>query len=185
MWEALLWLAFHGDIADLGAEEFTVREAAEARLMRWSDLTWPLLTRRFDDCEQQRRARRIVARTLPTSFPPLSLLSGVPLREWCQGEAFYGTITPCRPGPGWRLGWLRPDPAAPLAPLIHRYGERARTQHAWRDWAQVADDREATRLLATDLLKCGVPPAGVRALCRWLEAKEEALSRPIAMERIP
>jgi hypothetical protein len=162
----LLWLAFGADVRDLGADDFAVREAAEARLSRYADLAYPLLARRFEDLEQRRRAERVLAGVFPRTWRPIAMLSGRPLLEWARPgdhNAFSQSGLP--PGDGWVLLWLQPDPFAPLAPLVRHYHERARTQTKWRDWMSASDAREATRLLAHDLLSLGLHPAAVR---RWL-----------------
>jgi hypothetical protein len=174
MYQIALWLVFSPDVAALASDEYAVREAAEARLSRFADLTWPLLDRSFTDCEQRRRARRVVAQAIPQSYPPLALLSGSPLAEWQMPATNCHSVGLC-PGLGWHMAWVRPDPAAPLGFLIHYYGERTRTQYTWRDWQSAADGREATRLLVRDLLNVGVPAPVVRELVGWMQRNEDRL----------
>lgn len=171
MYTFLLLVVFTPDIDALASEDFDTREQAEAHLTYWGDLAYPLLQRNFTDLEKNRRARRIVGRTLPASYPPLSLLSGRPMLEWGSFECKYQTIG-TRPGPEWSLVYTRPDPNAYLAKLIHHYGERARTQYIWKDWHTDRDGREATRRLCKDLLALGVPPSALRGFTGWLEARE-------------
>jgi hypothetical protein len=171
LYHLLLWLAFAQDVRDLGAPDFALREAAEARLTRWADLAVPLLDRPFTDLEQRRRVRRIRAQVVPSGLRPLALCSGRPLSEWANPSAGYSRvgIVGKRPGHGWFLSWVHPDPQAPLARLIYCYGERTRTQAVWMDWHSASDSREASRLLAVDLCSLGVPPP----LVRWWLAENE------------
>jgi hypothetical protein len=168
----VLAAVFGQDVQNLGADNFDTRERAEARLTYWGDLTCPLLAgRRFSDPEVSRRARRVVERTLPQDHAHLTFLSGKPLTEWSLSENIYGPIG-CRPGDDYRLSWTRPDPQSYLAPLIWAYGERARTQSAWKDWHSNADGRSATRLLLNDLYALGVPPCLLRHLNDHMNRRE-------------
>lgn len=196
LYKLILWLCFAPSLNALGGDSFREREDAEAVLTQFGDITWPLLQRVANDpttpAEPRRRARRALQAILrlDSRCPPLSLLSGRPLTEWALPEASYGVIG-ARPGAEWRLAWMRPDPHAPLAAVVRHYGDRARSQYTWRDWHSDADGREATRLLCTDLLRYGVPPALVRLLQERLYGAEQHCSRIAPptfnqrMERLP
>lgn len=175
LYRLLLALACSGPVADLGAGDFATRERAERLLSRHADLCWPVLPIDSPDPEVRRRARRVRALAVPGHYPPVALLSGRPLPEWGIPWGEFSAIGR-RPGPGWVLAWLRPDARAPLSCVVRWYGERARTQSEWRDWHSDADGREATRLLAGDLLALGVPAPLVRRLVESMRERELALA---------
>lgn len=177
MYRLLLVLCFSSDVRDLGADDFVVRETAEARLTSWSELSFHALDRPFRDPEVRRRAARVRAKVLPDHYPPLSVL-GAPLLEWSTvgPDGIRSCVSTC-PGPGWELSWFRPDPSHRLYPLVRFYGERARTQHTWRDWHSYHDSCEATRLLTRDLVYAGVPSLFVHAGLRRLSAVEASFRR--------
>src|SRR4051794_28749655 len=108
LYTVTLWVIFQPDVAALSADDYAAREAAEARLTRWVDLTWPLLDRNFDNAEQRRRARRVLERAVPRCYPPIAVLSGRPVAEWVRPGCSYSTIGR-RPSPAWHLGYLQPD----------------------------------------------------------------------------
>jgi hypothetical protein len=188
VYKLILSLTFSSDIAALSADDFADREAAEARLGCRIDLTWPLLDRRFRCPERDRRARRIMSRVLPSSPPPLAVLSGKPLCEWetsvSASPGYYRRQVGGYPGPEWHLAWIKPSwygqhgihqARDPVSFLVWLYGERARTQWVWTDWQSTSDSREGTRLLCHDLLHLGVPPCILRRLLDWMADREEAL----------
>jgi hypothetical protein len=175
MYSVVLWFVFHGDIAALGSNSYAERQAAEARLCQWVDVAWPALNRHFSDCEQRRRARRVMASAIPQSLPPIALLAGKATPEWQRFDTCHSVIG-TRPGPDWRLAWLRPDQRSSLAWVVRYYGERARTQSVYRDWHSDADGREATRLLVQDLLALGVPPPVIRSFLSRMEQAEQRLA---------
>lgn len=159
----LIWCAFGASVRDLGADSFDARQAAEARLSRWYWLASPLLSGAHRDLEVRKRIGRI------TTWPPapLATLSGVPLLEWARPDCDIhqiGIAGEC-PGTSWVLTWVRPDRQAPLAGLIRHYHERARRQRLWADWYTATESRHASRLLAHDLYRLGLPAPLVR---RWL-----------------
>jgi hypothetical protein len=175
MYAAVLWIVFQSDIAALGSASYAERQAAEARLSLWVDVAWPALNRPFSDCEQRRRARRVLASAIPQGVPPIALLAGNPTPEWQRAQTCHSVIG-TRPGPDWQLAWLRPDQRSSLRWVVRYYGERSRTQSLYRDWHSDADGREATRLLVNDLLTLGVPPPVIRGLLNRMEQAEQRLA---------
>jgi hypothetical protein len=177
MIDVILFFVFARDVADLKADDFQVRQCAEARLARWSSLSWRACDRRFDDLEQRRRARRVVRSEIPDTYPPIAVLTGRCIPEWRPCDSDYDTyrIGP-RPNPGWMLSWLYPNKRSPLFFIVRHYGERTRTQSAFPDWHLDADGREATRLLVRDMLAAGVPVTAVRAMIDRMATLEARLA---------
>lgn len=179
----LLLALFGPDVRDLEADDFAVRQAAEARLTRWADVCWPLLNRPFAHPERRRRARRVLAHVVPERCPPIALLSGRAQPEWhFAGDPEADTWATRqrigdRPGIEWHLAYLLPDPHDPpaLRGLIWLYHQRSRSEFTWKDWHSDADGRAATRLLVRDLLALGVPAPAIRTLVGWMRAREQAL----------
>lgn len=170
----LLSTAFGPDVDGLRAPDFATREAAEARLDRWGWLVWPVLDRRWPDPEQDRRARRVVRRALwgePDSWACLSerLPGTLNTREWHaialdeEGMVRARISRECPGESGYYLAWVHHHEGALLSGLAWRYLSRARVQHAWPTWFTVAEEQQATALMASDLELLGVP----RLLVRW------------------
>lgn len=175
LYKLLILVVFGPAVKDLGSDDYRTREAAEARLSSWASFCCPLLDKDFKDIEQRRRARRILEGIIPDNPPPIGLLSGKPLLEWCKPVCAYGSIG-SRPSLEYMLTWARPDTTARFFLIVHYYGERARTQWLWKDWQLDSDGRQATRLLCRDMRLIGIPPSGIRLLLDYLRHREEAMS---------
>lgn len=164
-------------LPELGSDDYDRRAAASVRLEAVADYVWPYLPASHPDPEIRRRLRAARERVVPVHPAPIGLLGGTPLAEWtCLSPGGSSNlINRVRPTPAYSLSWLRPDPYAPIFTVVRIYGERTRTQSAWRDWQLDADGREATRLLAEDALRLGVPAFFVRRFLALLAAREAAL----------
>lgn len=174
----LLSLFFASDVQDLGSDSFAAREGAEARLRAHSWLAWRACDRPFADPEQRRRAARVVEHGLgagPWAPLSLALTPQEAVREYWSHLERDGYLETrfCRcqdqePGPDYSLAWiLASQRGGPRAWIARHYLERARTQHVWKDWYTIPEQRTASRLLARDLEILGAP----RELTRWLLAE--------------
>jgi hypothetical protein len=166
MYTYLLSIAlFGGDVHRLGADEFAVREAAEARLSRHAWLAAPLCRWPYRDPERRRRAQRVVRRYEGWVNPPggvwpcigaltreISVQDDDEGRPWIQPtfERFYRQ--PC--GLGEMLARIYAERAANFGSLA---SVRARA---------------ATRLLIEDLARVGVPVAAQQRLVDWMAGSE-------------
>lgn len=151
----VLWCAFGSDVCDLGAESFDARQAAEARLQRWSWLARPLLFRHFTDLEQNKRASRILMNDMGSGpWVPL------PERTGCDIKIYNATVNPstyewwCRQPIDW-LTWCYLEKAGCWSYRNAHYCTHEQAQ-------------EASRLLARDLYSLGMPVSWVRL---WLAEK--------------
>lgn len=149
-------LAFAGDVAALGSDDFDARQAATARLSAHADLAWASLPVRHPDLEVRRRVETIRAAALAGPWKPLPEVTGsygsrtLKQRNGVWSVASYG---PLHPSHGTR----------PIDHLCWRYQERAGVGRQNDCPAEAA--RLATSLLAADLADCGVP---LPLLRRWL-----------------
>lgn len=171
----LLWLCFGADVRDLAHDDWARREAAEARLTRNSYLTWRLCDRPFRDPERRARARRVAEGYLHMGgLPPLPALLGPPwyMALWYDegGTWFadYGGLALSAHAQGRELFcWSGPSEGA-LAPLVRLYLRRAGAEQLdspahVSGYYRASACRDATALLARDLLRLGLP----RPLVRW------------------
>ena len=181
MLDLIAFFVFWPEVVALGGDNYSQRELAEARLVWWSTLSYKVVgvSKNSTDPERRRRIRRVLRAAVSNEYPPIAILSGKPLAEWCEGANYVGTISTSRPtGPEWRLGWLQPDKdtrCIPLRMLVYYYGERARTQCAWKDWHLDEDGRRATELLCKDLISLGVPLPVITAFLDYLKHREARL----------
>lgn len=176
MYELILWLCFGGSIRDLGDVSYATRQAAEERLARHAYFSWRACRGRSSNPEQARRARRIVAAylavpglgTLPealgrpqwqagkrTGPRESSFFGGEPLPKFATEENGW-QLTVCVPGNTFRA-WL--------AELYHRRAGAKPVNVYWLANSPggpcrlvlAAESRQATALLAADLLAIGLP----------------------------
>src|SRR5262245_46283894 len=149
MLELLLYCVFGADIRGLGSDDWATREQAQRRLETYGRLTWPLLSRKFQDLERDRRAKKIVRGDFPR-LPPLLLLAQGVLIEWRypMKDGMSHTTTDALLEErllleGWLPGWVSIDRAGlrkkPLACLALRYLQACRQQHYYDHWHSFAE----------------------------------------------
>lgn len=179
MFALIAWAFFSADVDSLRSPHYVVREAAEARLTKYSYVTWPLCDKPFTDVEQARRAKRVCdaqlklvnTRSLPHVFqssPPWWSLYfddlGVPY-EFTGG--WYSDIDGCYES--WLTGefnvlafGMRPHWFYSLA--ANYLGEPHITQCGRHVWS-IGQSKDATAAMGRDLLRLGLPRSLVE---RWL-----------------
>jgi hypothetical protein len=156
MSEITLWLLMLLDLHALGADEFGVREHAQARLQArgYRAALLVRLAGPFRDPERARRARRVRAacqapRRPWRELPALDLIS-----PWCwrEPEGFWNVADDHWPAClAWR--YWRPFSGACHLSLLDQ-------------------ERLATHALLCDLLEAGWPPCACEALLAWMRLVE-------------
>jgi hypothetical protein len=160
---------FGGDVSRLGADDFQVREDAEARLQHHAWLSAPLCRWPFQDPERRRRAQRIVRRYEGRVNPPGGVWPciGALTRELYLHDDEGGH-------------WIQPYcdvchmPARDLGAVL----ARIYTRRAYRtDTAPSMHARQATRLLIGDLGRLGLSVSLQQRLVDWMAREETGFIR--------